>query len=71
MKLSAKNNYINAQYDLGMYYSKGWFTRPIEDINKAIYWFERAGFNGAMKAYANLGLLYDDESAEIENRRKV
>ena len=68
---AANNNHSQAQYDIAWNMSKGWLNAPIETLVEIIYWYEKSGYNGNTNAYANLGLLYDDESAEIENRRKI
>tara|TARA_Y100001970_G_scaffold294159_1_gene447712 strand:- start:37089 stop:37727 length:639 start_codon:yes stop_codon:yes gene_type:complete len=68
---AASNNHPQAQYDIAWNMSKGWLKASIETLVEIIYWYEKSGYNGNTNAYANLGLLYDDESAEIENRRKI
>ena len=68
---SAKNNYYKAQHDLAWSMCGNWFSADIDKLVEIIYWFERAGYNGSVEAYAALSVLYDDASAEEEGRRKV
>ena len=63
---AAENNNADAQYDLGWRISAGWKNGSVEDIIQAIYWFERAGFNGmTVEAYGNLAALYDNEHRDV------
>lgn len=62
---SAKNGYSEAQYYHAWDLSAGWKTKPIEKVSEAIYWFEKAGFSGSDRAYANLGVLYDNDERNI------
>ncbi len=68
---SANNNHHQAQYDIAWSMSAGWLDASIETLIEIIYWYEKSGYNGNANAYANLSILYDDESAEIENRRRI
>ena len=62
---AANDNNARAQYDLGWQYSTGWITADIEQVIKAVYWNERAGFNGDVRAYGNLAALYDKEDRDV------
>lgn len=68
---SAQNNYSQAQYDLAWSMCGNWFSADIDKLVEIIYWFERAGYNGSTKAYANLSILYDDASSDEKGRRKI
>ena len=68
---AANNNHPQAQYDIAWSMSEGWLDASIETLVEIIYWYEKSGYNGNTNAYANLSVLYDDESAELENRRKI
>ena len=69
--MAASNGHPQAQYDLAWSMSAGWFNADISTLIEVIYWFEKAGHNGITKAYANLAVFYDDESAEEDGHLKV
>jgi hypothetical protein len=62
--IAAENDNADAQYDIGWRLAAGWKDDSIEDIIQMIYWFEKAGFNGHTDAYANLGVLYENEDRD-------
>jgi len=62
---SANNGYPEAQYYHAWDLSSGWIEAPIEKVSKAVYWFEKAGYNDVGEAYANLSVLYDKEDRDI------
>jgi TPR repeat protein len=62
---SAINGYRRAQLVYGWELSLGWKTSPIEKLSKAVYWYEKAGYNGSDVAYANLGALYDNDERNV------
>ena len=62
---SAINGYRRAQLAYGWELSLGWKTSPIEKLSKAVYWYEKAGYNGSDVAYANLGALYDNDERDV------
>ena len=68
---AARNNHAQAQYDIAFNLSDDWIEASIETLVEIIYWYERSGYNGNSNAYNKLGVLYDDETAEIENRRMI
>jgi TPR repeat protein len=69
---AAYNNHPQAQYDIAWSMSEGWLDASIETLVEIIYWYEKSGYNGnTTNAYANLSVLYDDETAAIQNRRKI
>ena len=45
--------------------SAGWKKSSVEKLSKVIYWFEKAGYNGSDKAFANLGALYDNDERDV------
>ncbi len=62
---AAKSDYPEAQYTYAWDLSAGWKTASAERLSKAIYWFEKAGYNGSDRAYANLGALYDNDERDV------
>jgi TPR repeat protein len=52
----AETGHVQAQYNLGIAYSRGTGVAP--DIHLAIDWWERAGRQGYRDALFNLGLTY-------------
>lgn len=62
---AAQNGNPSAQYYYAWDLSAGWKTSSIEKLSKVIYWFEKAGYNGSDKAYANLGALYDNNERNV------
>ena len=62
---AAKNGNPTAQYYYAWDLSAGWIEGPIEKVSKAIYWFEKAAYNGVDKAYPNLSVLYEKEHRDV------
>ena len=62
---SAMNGHPDAQYYYAWDLSAGWKKSSVEKLSKVIYWFEKAGYNGSDKAYANLGALYDNDERDV------
>ncbi len=62
---AAMNGYTDAQYYYAWDLSVGWKDASVEKLSKVIYWFEKAGYNGSDKAYANLGTLYDNDERDV------
>jgi len=62
---SAINGYTDAQYYYAWDLSAGWKKSSVEKLSKVIYWFEKAGYNGSDKAYANLSALYDNDERDV------
>ena len=62
---SAKNGFPDAQYYYAWDLSSDWKTSSVERLSKVVYWFEKAGYNGSDKAYANLGALYDNDERDV------
>ena len=62
--VAAENDNANAQYEIAWRLAAGWKDDSIEDIVEMIYWFEKAGFNGKTDAYANLGVIYENEDRD-------
>ena len=62
---TAQNGNPSAQYYYAWDLSAGWKKSSVEKLSKAIYWFEKAGYNGSDKAYANLGALYDNNERNV------
>jgi TPR repeat protein len=62
---SAMNGHTDAQYYYAWDLSAGWKASSVEKLSKVIYWFEKAGYNGSDKAYANLGALYDNDERDV------
>jgi len=62
---SAMNGHPDAQYYYAWDLSAGWKKSSVEKLSKVIYWFEKAGYNGSDKAYANLSALYDNDERDV------
>jgi len=62
---SAKSGHPEAQYDYAWDLTVGWKKAPIEKVNKAIYWFEKAGYNDVVQAYADLSVLYENDERDV------
>ena len=62
---SAMNGHPDAQYYYAWDLSAGWKKSSVEKLSKVIYWFEKAGYNGSDKAFANLGALYDNDERDV------
>ena len=62
---SAQNENADAQYDVAWGLSADWSKADIDKVIRAIYWYEKSGYNGNTKAYANLGMLYDNGERDI------
>jgi len=62
---AANNNNPDAQYAYAWSLASGWITAPVERLSEIVYWFEKAGYNGSDKAYANLATLYDNDEREV------
>ena len=65
--LSAKQGYIEAQYNLGLMYLQGKGCE--KSIKQAIYWFTLAANQGSIEAHFNLGVLILD--GEIPSRSRA
>jgi len=53
---NAENGDINAQYELALLYQKGGGLE--KDLEKAIYWYQKAAENKCIEAQNNLAKLY-------------
>jgi TPR repeat protein len=62
---SAEGGYRRSQLVYGWELSEGWRVAPIDRLSKAVYWYEKAGYNGSDVAYANLGALYDNDERNV------
>jgi TPR repeat protein len=58
----AKLGDVNAQLELGLMHYKS--SEPEKDIEKAMYWFEKASSNDNMNAMYYLGCIYEFEKKE-------
>lgn len=70
MSAQQKDN-AAAQYNLSILYKKGWGTE--KDIDKSIFWLEKAADNGHIWAQYELGKLYlqgDDVPQDINHAKK-
>lgn len=57
-KVSAKNGYAKAQFNLGVIYAKG-LAGVIKDYNKALRWFLYSAMQGFFKAKRNIAIFYE------------
>ncbi|EXX77275.1 Skt5p [Rhizophagus irregularis DAOM 197198w] len=56
-KIAADKGSINAQNNLGILYF--WGNKAEKDLEKAVYWLQKATENGDEVAYDNLGICYE------------
>ena len=55
----AKHGDINAEYELGLGYVEGWFSKDNKpDYQKATKWFKLAAEQGHLDSMASLGIIY-------------
>ena len=65
----ANKGNVEAQYDLGVCYSKG--TGVTQDYEKAAYWYMKAAEQGDAHAQFNLALCYEDGQGVAKDRAKA
>ena len=55
---AARSGLPEAQYELGVCYRDGEGTE--QDIKTAMYWYEKAASHGYLRAYQNMGIIYQN-----------
>ncbi|MDC4264869.1 sel1 repeat family protein [Acinetobacter baumannii] len=59
-----------AQYNIGVIYQQGLNDNKV-NLDKAVYWFEKAAEQGEEEAKANLGIIYYTEGTKYTNIPKA
>ena len=62
LKQLASQQHDEAEYQLGMLYLNGYGVK--KDLNKAIFWLDRAAKTEHVKAFYNLGLIYKHKGSK-------
>jgi len=64
----AKMGFTNAQYKMGVFWLSTGIIEPTEEeIERAVYWWEKAAAKGHKKATQELGWLLNGKFSDDEN----